>query len=1370
MKLPVPVRPVLLSVVLLAVSSADASMQGRGQPCGFGGRCDSGLVCAFAVCVPPAGAEGGVCRMSGSACDSGLECTVGVCAPRGGSGQVCRSDGSCDSGLACVALVCVPTGGMGQPCRAGGGCDAGLECVVTVCAPAVPRGGAGQPCRSGGTCDAGLRCVAAACINAGGLAQPCLPDGGCNAGLACLVGACAPAGALAQPCLPDGSCNAGLACLAGACAPAGGLLQPCRPGGGCDGGLLCQAGLCTPPIPLGGLGQACRPDGTCDAGLQCRFGLCVLDQLTILELPYERALRDYLSRRTFGGRFDDEGYRAAAAHVARMPAARLPALDSISAVAPGTVRSALTGETGATWEYVGPTNLDVPYQQYYGVRPVAGRINAVAYRPDNPKVIFAGSAGGGLFRSDDGGATWKPLSDRADAGAGKVQPGWPDLHVSAIAISNREPRVIYVGLGDFPGRLPLAGGIMKSTDGGSSWANLGAAQFGRFAVSQILIDPDDPRILIATTGRGSGGEGQVWRSADAGLTWNAVFTTPAQWSGAAIGARPGTGGRAYYVVGTLPATASSPRLAVIRRSVDRGVTWAPLTAPTSGSEDVFAVAASPQDANTVYALLPLGRTIWRSKDRGATWTSISGGFPNGSNNYNWSQSWYDYFIASRRRNGRDVLYVGLIDVVMSPDGGETWSSVGGPTYESGAKTHNDQHAIAFHPTDPNEFLLANDGGVYRGRFDPAKGSTSFESLNRSLPVTMFYRAAFHPSDPNVMLGGTQDNATAVSTGDLRNWLNKGGGDGGGSGISPQRPNIQYTSAQGFPSPLPTLPLAGLWFYRTDSGWQLQGGPLDGWQTPQQLIPPFTGSDRQPFISDLTIDPGNSTVIYTGTQFLWRLDDTFPLGPWRWSRVSTTALSTGSTITRIAVAPSDRNTIYTASGDGEVWATFDGGATWARLNAASVGPCTPTPTGGVSCPPANSLSVNPGDPRDVLVGFSSTPGAVGTLFRCVTTSSGSVWTGVSGAGATALPNVALNAIARDPDRPGTTFYAGTDLGVFMSDDAGTRWFDAGSPLGLPSVQVNDLVVVPTTRFLNAATFGRGMWRLALAPDQPEIDTFTMSPDVTSAGGWFSARVTLTRTAPPTGVDVMLASSNPAAVAVPATVTVPATQSELTFSVRSVPALVNAGATITATLRGASKTAGVKVRRTEAGRLRLEPAEVTGSDPTSGTVFLSGLAPAAGATVALSSACPAVRVPPTVSVVGGQESGAFTVQTDSVAQTQTCAIRAELGTATTAELTLRSPTLSLFGLDAMAVVGGRSVTGFVELDRPAPPGGMPVHLESSNTAVVIVPAVVMVAAGELRAPFTATSRSVTRKQQVILSAWVGTRTTLTQVLTRTLIVAP
>ncbi len=738
------------------------------------------------------------------------------------------------------------------------------------------------------------------------------------------------------------------------------------------------------------------------------------------------------------GRVDWSAYTRAAKQRDRMPAARIVG---------SRVAGARTLALPRRWEYAGPNNLPVPYRIYYGEGATSGRVNGLAYDPLRSGVYWLASASGGVFKSTDSGQNWSFLS--AD---------WPFLETSCVAVHPVNTDTVYVGTGDFPGFGTYGYGIMKTTDGGQTWTNLGRSQFDGLAVSDIILDPENPDTIIAATGRGRVGLGRIWRSTDGGQTWTSVLSTQAEWSGLSLGVRSSSGRRWLYACGHAAG-------GEVWRSGDRGATWSKLTVSGlgTGAQIGLDVAASVVSEDTVYLLSGTDRKIYKSTDAGNAWTDTTNDFPNGDSNnganYNWSQFFYNWHITCSRLTSTsgstaDVVYVGQIDLVQSIDGGANWKSVG-LTYTDTALTHNDQHYLAINPRNANEALVGNDGGVYRLTYQPTSDAVTFNpSLNTRLGITQFYTGDWHPTDPSRMIGGTQDNATPVALGDLNNWRNVCGGDGAGCVINPQNPSIQYASAQN----------------------QFLCRTTDAWTTNQDITPNW-GNDRLPFIGRLTLDPSNPNLVYAGTNYLWRYDAS--TGNWT-SRLGNQELARGAdsqgVIRAITVAPSNGDFLYVGSDRGELWASNDRGTSWRQINTGS--PALPDRA-------ITSIAVHPTNPRQIWVTVAGT--GSGHVFRLDDSTAGSrAWADLSGTGATGVPDISANTVAVDPANPTSVIFLGNDVGVFRSRNGGQTWENMTAPLGLPNVEVTQLKVVPGTGYLNASTYGRGMWRIDPGAEQQGLE--------------------------------------------------------------------------------------------------------------------------------------------------------------------------------------------------------------------------------------------------------------------------------------------
>ena len=818
---------------------------------------------------------------------------------------------------------------------------------------------------------------------------------------------------------------------------------------------------------------------------------------------YLEAHRHFLQERAFPlDTWDPTSIDAAIAQRDQMPEARIGG-------------GFMSTEFVNTWQFIGPKNLSTPYRTYYGLPPLGGRCNVVVVDPSNSNTLYAGFGGGGLWKSTNGGTNWTNLS--AD---------WPKLQISSIAIDPVNPNNIYVGTGDWDGGLASGWGMRKSTDAGATWTTIGATQFSGFNIKDIIVDPETPSTITAVSSYGAGAN-HIHRSTNGGASWTQISTTARYWSGLTIGAKDASNVRPMYVISESPVACF--------RSLDRGASWTSVPLPTAGG-GALDIVASKVNTNNVYILCSATRSIYKSVDRGATWTNVSAGFPNGNAslgaNYNWSQAGYDFYIDCSSNGATDVLYVGLIDVAQSPDAGATWRSVG-QAYTGSAMLHNDQHGFAVDPVNPNRFYCAGDGGIQRVDWTAGTGTFSFVRLSAELgQCTQFYNVAYHPTNPNIILGGTQDNAAPAALGNLNNWANPGAGDGAFQAINPANPNYQFTTWQ-------FLGLEG-----TNSMWTGSFAPgID-----------LTG-DSPAFIAPIYISPADPNMLYCGSNFLDRYN--MLANTWE-DDLGGISLSASSNIRSIAVAPSDKNRIYVGTGGGELQMSTNYGATWTAIQT------------GVTSLPARTIKdiiVHPTNPDIVYVTVSGT--GSGHVWRCLNATGGAArtWQNRSGAGSTAVPDASANSITLDDVDPTNIWYIGTDVGVFMTTDAGATWTNATAPLGLPNVRVDDVQVVPGTQSLYAGTHGRGIWRIDIG--STVLNQLTAAPNPVYSANTSTGTIQLTQPAPAGGAIVTLLSGNTALATVPNTVTVPAGATSVGFQISTAWVGANTNVTITASMDGVSR---------------------------------------------------------------------------------------------------------------------------------------------------------------------------------------------------------
>ncbi|MGA3092443.1 MAG: hypothetical protein ABSD75_27890 [Terriglobales bacterium] len=748
----------------------------------------------------------------------------------------------------------------------------------------------------------------------------------------------------------------------------------------------------------------------------------------------------------------DYFYKQRAYPLARIPhGARLHALDQLRRMQ--AVEGAKSQATTA-WKEIGTHHIvPLPGDVAGGYPTAAGRMTAIAVDPNTPDTVYVGGAEGGVWKSTNGGAAWTPITDSQ-----------PSLAIGSIAIDPTNSQNIYVGTGEenFNGDGYYGAGILKSTDGGSSWALMGGGPGGTFSVCEsgagtlnsrfsgsyigsIAVDPGNNQVVLATVDYcpASG----VYRSADGGNTWTAVLAgnlNNIQAAGTSVFFVGG--GVAYAALGETTGNAVNG----VYMSSDDGQTWTAVNGtgayvlPNGTNAGRIALTASAFNPKVLYAAVSLGDNfvgVYSTPDGAQHW------YPTNAPDFCSKQCYYDIAIAASPTDSNTVYAGGIYNypqsmqttVIGSTDGGNTWTLVGASTGSSRNLLHTDVHALTF-SANGKTLYVANDGGIWKTGDAATPKKLNWSGLNDTLATIQFYPGFVFDGQGNA-LGGTQDNGSLVLGAAPADWSAVTCGDGGFGAID-------YT----------TSPYT---FYTTcnyPGGVEISTTPSNPstWTTINSGI---NFGDPALFIPPLVKDPSISGTLYYGTNQVYKTSNSGTL----WASISPQPLpgSTGN-VSAIAVAPSSSTTIYAGTTDSQIVATTNGGTTWTNVTTG----LPPRYVSHIAVDPANSTTA-----YATYSGFSgfAQGDTLGHVF--VTLNGGTTWSDISGN----LPNIPVNDVVIDPVLA-NTLYAGTDLGVFVSSNGGVSWSTLGT--ALPNVAVLSLTLDPSARLLAAATHGRNAWQIDL----------------------------------------------------------------------------------------------------------------------------------------------------------------------------------------------------------------------------------------------------------------------------------------------------
>ena len=686
--------------------------------------------------------------------------------------------------------------------------------------------------------------------------------------------------------------------------------------------------------------------------------------------------------------------------------------------------------------------------------------------------------------------------------------------MGAIAFAPGAPHIIYAGTGEAIGGLSSGqyggAGVLKSINSGASWKLLAASTFSGASFSALRVDPNDARLVVATTRLGAFGRlsfndapfpGQtgVSKSSDGGTTWSNTLIG----QGSALVVDPGNFSRQFAGIGSyncagvsaVPCVGPKPPISVqngLYRSTDAGDSWTLIGGPwdaQAGGVGRVVLAVAPSNPNVLYVsiqdaydenhvghdleLLGLWKTT-NAWDAVPSWTHIDVGQTDDGTGLHGYCGWnvaplnggrvvsaqcdWDHALLVDQAHP-DILYAGGVPLWRFD--GTTWTEIS-RTGDPQHGIHVDQQTLAW---AGSRLIVGNDGGVWSTSDDGA----TWTDHNTTLAITQFYKGALHPTNPNFAVGGSQDNC-------FEKWTGAGGWqavsfpgfcDGFDVAISSSQPDAHWA-----------LLTRLLKIWRADSAGT---GSLT-------ISPAWNGIDRTntTFGNRVEQCPANEDVLIAGTNQLWRTTDFFSGGA-SWSangpamgkcssfddgvRIDSDLEFTGC-VTAIAFAASDTacNTYAFATGDGRLRRTVDGGSTWDDVDASNAVPHRFV----------TDLAFGPGDANILYVTLSGfdegTPGQPGHVFKTTSAlAAAPVWANVS-----PPVNLPQNTIAVDSVDP-RVVYVGADMGVWKSTDAAGTWTNMGPASGMPNVAVYDLEIHPTVRRPFAFTFGRGAFTLACRND-------------------------------------------------------------------------------------------------------------------------------------------------------------------------------------------------------------------------------------------------------------------------------------------------
>lgn len=709
------------------------------------------------------------------------------------------------------------------------------------------------------------------------------------------------------------------------------------------------------------------------------------------------------------------------------------------------------------WQFIGPTNI-------------SGRctdVEAVGPKGKN-YTIWVATASGGVWKTENEGVTWKPVFEQQVT-----------TDIGDLAIDPLNPETVWVGTGEANiFRSSMAGcGIYKTTDGGKTWKNMGLAD--THTIARIIIHPTNTRILYVAAGGHEWTTNQergVYKTTDGGLTWQKILYINDMTGAYDLVMDPADPDILYAATWQRirekwndPRTKPGYTGSGIWKSTDGGRTWKQINngLPQADKRGRIGIDIARSNPNVLYAFLDnyevaykaregdldsynrqrqdviKGATLYRSDDRGETWTQVSGLTDRMKRYMEGHSGTYGWVFGQVRVDPSDenTLYTLGLFLNKSTDGGKT--------FERESRIHMDHHGLWIDPGNSGYMLSCNDGGLYV-TYDAGRNWKHFVNI----PAVQFFNVGFGMDNPFHVYGSIQDHFSYRGEVNLEegrdkippvDWESAPGGEGCNHAVDPRNPDILY-SAQFYGSLSRSVYKNGRWSTKNILP-RLEEGE-----------PPLRGEWVAPFI----LSPHNPDIVYHGMQYLFRSPDQGST----WERISNDLTYNDpqkrgdisyQTLTSISESPLRAGLLYAGTDDGRLHVTRDGGTTWTGI--------------GKNLPPDLWISRVVASKYTVGRVYVTQNGKRDDDFQVYIWKSddyGNTWEDISGN----IPLGPVNVIREDPATPGL-LYVGTDIGVYVSKNGGTKWQVLGD---LPSTYVHDLIIHPRDNIIIIATHGRGMFAL------------------------------------------------------------------------------------------------------------------------------------------------------------------------------------------------------------------------------------------------------------------------------------------------------